>query len=140
MKLFALYDCLAFSVGNWRILCGVAWSTATGNASHAKVGVCIQKKGNRITRLIAGIVVGEMLDADEAIIGPGAQQLTGVHDEGIFEQGCLYPLLATFAEDSETGSILCQDRAKSSIDMGRDTEFIDGHILLWRVVRHAQSV
>jgi len=80
-----LYDGLAFGVGYWRVLGGIVWSAAAGNAGHGVVRIGIQEKGNRIARLIAGIVVGEMFNADEAIIGPGAQQLAGVNDKGVVE-------------------------------------------------------
>ena len=39
-----------------------------------------------------------MLDADKSIVAPGAQQFSGIHDKGIFEQWRLDPLAAAFVE------------------------------------------
>ena len=68
--LLALDCSLAFGVRNGGIFGGGLFVTATRNTGHTIVGVGVQKKRDRVAWRLTGVVIGEMFDADKAIIGP----------------------------------------------------------------------
>ena len=118
--LLSLYNPLTLQIGYRWILWRVFSAATGGQTFHYVVRIGIEEKRDRIAGFIAGIIVGKVLDADEKIIRPLLEQLAGIDDKCVFIYRCMNPALTIFTEDHQSGTILCQQGEKSSIDMRRN--------------------